>query len=150
MKTYHYSDKFKTNGETLGPVTIEELEQLYLQNKITEECMVLQNDSEEWCRYLQVLAETQEAKKEKLRVNLFFLSSSAIFSIWVGLEQGNLKDGLVVFSFFIIIIMIFKIMPKIIPKIMPSSGSGGGNHGVGCGSGSIGCGGGCGGCGGGG
>jgi len=149
MKTYHYSDKFKTNGETLGPVTIEELEQLYLQNKITEECMVLQNDSEEWCRYLQVLAETQEAKKEakeeKLRVNLFFLSSSAIFSIWVGLE-GNLKDGLVVFSFFIIIIMIFKIMPK----IMPSSGSGGGNHGVGCGSGSIGCGGGCGGCGGGG
>ena len=146
MKTYHYSDKFKTNGETLGPVTIEELEQLYLQNKITEECMVLQNDSEEWCRYLQVLAETQEAKKEKLRVNLFFLSSSAIFSIWVGLE-GNLKDGLVVFSFFIIIIMIF--------KIVLSSGSGGGKHGVsssgGCGGGgSIGCGGGCGGCGGGG
>ena len=68
MKTYHYSDKFKTNGETLGPVTIEELEQLYLQNKITEECMVLQNDADEWCRYLQVLAEIQEAKKEKLRV----------------------------------------------------------------------------------
>ena len=71
MKTYHYSDKFKTNGETLGPVTIEELEQLYLQNKITEQCMVLQNDSDEWCRYLQVLAEIQEAKKEKLRANCF-------------------------------------------------------------------------------
>ena len=75
MKTYHYSDKFKTNGETLGPVTIEELEQLYLQNKITEECMVLQNDADEWCRYLQVLAEIQEAKKEKLRGYCFFFAS---------------------------------------------------------------------------
>jgi uncharacterized membrane protein YgcG len=149
MKTYHYSDKFKTNGETLGPVTIEELEQLYLQNKITEECMVLQNDADEWCRYLQVLAEIQEAKKEKLRGYCFFFGSSAILSIFVGLEKGNLKDGLVLFSLCIIIIMIF--------KIMLSSGSGGGKHGVsasgGCGGGgSIGCGGGggCGGCGGGG
>ena len=141
MKTYHYSDKFKTNGETLGPVTIEELEQLYLQNKITEECMVLQNDSDEWCRYLQVLAEIQEAKKEKLKAYCFLFGSSAILSIFVGLEKGNLKDGLVLFSLCIIIIMIF--------KIMLSTGSGGGNHGVsasgGCGGGSIGCGGGCGG-----
>ena len=142
MKTYHYSDKFKTNGETLGPVTIEELEQLYLQNKITEECMVLQNDSDEWCRYLQVLAEIQEAKKEKLKAYCFLFGSSAILSIFVGLEKGNLKDGLVLFSLCIIIIMIF--------KIMLSSGSGGGKHGVsasgGCGGGgSIGCGGGCGG-----
>ena len=146
MKTYHYSDKFKTNGETLGPVTIEELEQLYLQNKITEECMVLQNDADEWCRYLQVLAEIQEAKKEKLRAYCFFFGSSAILSIWVGLKS-NLMDGLVLFSLCIIIIMIF--------KIVLSSGSGGGKHGVsssgGCGGGgSIGCGGGCGGCGGGG
>ena len=131
MKTYHYSDKFKTNGETLGPVTIEELEQLYLQNKITEECMVLQNDADEWCRYLQVLAEIQEAKKEKLRAYCFFFGSSAILSIFVGLEKGNLKDGLVLFSLCIIIIMIF--------KIMLSSGSGGGKHGV---SASGGCGGG--------
>ena len=146
MKTYHYSDKFKTNGETLGPVTIEELEQLYLQNKITEECMVLQNDSDEWCRYLQVLAEIQEAKKEKLKAYCFLFGSSAILSIFVGLEKGNLKDGLVLFSLCIIIIMIF--------KIMLSTGSGAGKHGVsasgGCGGGSIGCGGGCGGCGGGG
>ena len=101
MKTYHYSDKFKTNGETLGPVTIEELEQLYLQNKITEECMVLQNDADEWCRYLQVLAEIQEAKKEKLRAYCFFFGSSAILSIWVGLKS-NLMDGLVLFSICII------------------------------------------------
>ena len=146
MKTYHYSDKFKTNGETLGPVTIEELEQLYLQNKITEECMVLQNDSDEWCRYLQVLAEIQEAKKEKLRAYCFFFGSSAILSIFFGFEKGNFIDGLILFSLCIIIIMIF--------KIMLSTGSGGGKHGVsasgGCGGGSIGCGGGCGGCGGGG
>ena len=139
MKTYHYSDKFKTNGETLGPVTIEELEQLYLQNKITEECMVLQNDSDEWCRYLQVLAEIQEAKREKLKAYCFLFGSSAILSIFVGLEKGNLKDGLVLFSLCIIIIMIF--------KIILSSGSGGGKHSVsasgGCGGGgSIGCGGG--------
>ena len=105
MKTYHYSDKFKTNGETLGPVTIEELEQLYLQNKITEECMVLQNDADEWCRYLQVLAEIQEAKKEKLKAYCFFFGSSAILSIWVGLKKGNLMDGLVLFSLCIIIII---------------------------------------------
>ena len=111
--------------------------------------MVLQNDADEWCRYLQVLAEIQEAKKEKLRGYCFFFGSSAILSIFFGSEKGNLKDGLVLFSLCIIIIMIF--------KIMLSSGSGGGKHGVsasgGCGGGgSIGCGGGggCGGCGGGG
>ena len=104
--------------------------------------VVLQNDADEWCRYLQVLAEIQEAKKEKLRAYCFFFGSSAILSIWVGLKKGNLMDGLVLFSLCIIIIMIF--------KIVLSSGSGGGKHGVsssgGCGGGgSIGCGGGCGG-----
>jgi transposase len=64
VKRYYYTDKFKTDGKTLGPVSIEELEQLYIKQEITEKCLVCIEGTEEWQSFIEVLTQFNEQKRE--------------------------------------------------------------------------------------
>ena len=163
MKKYYYSDRFKTEGETLGPLAIEELEQLYLQTQITEECKVCEEGSEQWRGYLEILAEVKEEKrKEKIEekekkdtkreTSCLLLIIGCVFSGLLCIKYPVI--GLVSFIVWTIISLIIQALPTV-------SRGGGGNYGGsasgGCGvggsdggGGCSSCGGGCGGCGGGG
>jgi len=63
MKRYYYTDRFKTDGKTLGPVSIEELEQLYIKQEITEKCLVCGVGASNWEPFLNVLATHNKTKR---------------------------------------------------------------------------------------
>ena len=64
MNRYYYTDQFKTDGNVLGPVSIEELEQLYINQEITEKCLVCIEGSEEWESFIEVLTQFNEQKRD--------------------------------------------------------------------------------------
>ena len=84
MKRYYYSDRFKTDGNVLGPVSIEELEQLYIKQEITEYCLVCIEGAEKWEHYLKVLKQYIDHKKYKKKKGnklLEYIFNGVAFSI---------------------------------------------------------------------
>jgi hypothetical protein len=69
VNRYYYSDRFKTDGKTLGPVSIEELEQLYINQEITEKCLVCIEGTEEWHPYVKTLEHHNVLKKDSRKLN---------------------------------------------------------------------------------
>jgi len=66
MNRYYYLDRFKTDGNVLGPVSIQELKRLNLAQQITEECLVCLEGTEDWEPLAQVI--------KKYNDNISFLS----------------------------------------------------------------------------
>ena len=79
MNRYYYTDKFKTDGKTLGPVSIEELEQLYIKQEITEKCLVCGVGASNWEPFLNVLATHNKTKRIQKSTQL--LKGVSIFKV---------------------------------------------------------------------
>ena len=65
MKRYYYSDRLTTESESLGPVNVEELKELYFEKKITEDCLVCQEGTEDWLKLEELISRYNQSGDDK-------------------------------------------------------------------------------------
>ena len=86
MKRYYYSDRLTTEGETLGPVNVEELKELYFEKKITEDCLVCLEGTEDQLKIDELISRyNKSGDNKKLEAlwnttKLIFIPTVAVFS----------------------------------------------------------------------
>ena len=104
MKRYYYSDRLTTEGETLGPVNVEELKELYFEKKITEDCLVCLEGTEDQLKIDELISRYNKSgdnkKLEALWNTTKLIFMLLLFGSWLLLIYVVIMAILIIFGFF--------------------------------------------------